>query len=215
MVKAVVFDVGETLINESRLWRLWAEWLMVPDHVLFAVLGALIERGEHHRRVFEIMRPEFNLEIAREERKNAGVPDECEERDLYPDVARCWRALRERGVRIGVAGNQPDGIEQALEDAGLRAEFVGSAARWGAEKPAPVFFQKMIEAVNVAPGAIAYVGDRLDHDVLPARKAGMKAVFLRRGPWGYLHAQRPEAKKAHARIEGLGELLGALERLGK
>jgi HAD superfamily hydrolase (TIGR01549 family) len=215
MVKAVVFDVGETLINEGRLWRLWAEWLMVPDHVLFAVLGAMIERGEHHRRVFEIMRPEFNLEIARDERKNAGAPDECEERDIYPDVAGCWRALRERGVRIGVAGNQPDGIEQALEDAGLRADFVGSAARWGGEKPAPVFFQKMIETVNVAPAAIAYVGDRLDHDVLPARKAGMKAVFLRRGPWGYLHAQRPEARKAHARIDGLGELAGALERLGK
>ena len=213
MVKAVVFDAGETLVNESRLWRLWAEWLRVPDHALFAMLGAVIERGESHRRVFELLRPGFHLELAREERRMVGEPDEFEASDLYPDVAECWRALRECGVRIGVAGNQPAGVERALEDAGLRVDIAGSAARWGAEKPAPAFFQKIIEEVRLAPRAIAYVGDRLDHDVLPARAAGMVAVHIRRGPWGFLHAQQPDAAKAHLRIENLGELAGKLEGL--
>ncbi|MGH9098837.1 MAG: HAD hydrolase-like protein, partial [Acidimicrobiales bacterium] len=40
---------------------------------------------------------------------------------------------------------------------------------------------------------VAYVGDRLDNDVLPAKAAGMFAVFIRRGPWGHLHARRAEA----------------------
>jgi len=67
--------------------------------------------------------------------------------------------------------------------------------------------------LQMAAGAIAYVGDRLDHDVLPARAVGMIAVLIRRGPWGFLHAQRPEAARAHARIEDLGELAGKLERV--
>ncbi len=35
------------------------------------------------------------------------------------------------------------------------------------------------------PSEVLYVGDRLDNDVLPAKSAGMQAVLIRRGPWGY------------------------------
>jgi FMN phosphatase YigB (HAD superfamily) len=40
--------------------------------------------------------------------------------------------------------------------------------------------------------SIAYVGDRLENDVLPARNAGMVAIFIQWGPWGRVHAKRPE-----------------------
>jgi FMN phosphatase YigB (HAD superfamily) len=53
---------------------------------------------------------------------------------------------------------------------------------------------------------IAYVGDRLDNDVMPARRAGMRTVLLRRGPWGYLHAERPEAALADAVTDSLASL---------
>jgi FMN phosphatase YigB (HAD superfamily) len=66
-----------------------------------------------------------------------------------------------------------------------------------------------------SPERIAYVGDRLDNDVLPARAAGMVAVHVRRGPWGYLHARRPEAAQAHLRIDSLDELLPGLAALGR
>ncbi|SPF32999.1 HAD-superfamily hydrolase, subfamily IA, variant 1 [Candidatus Sulfopaludibacter sp. SbA4] len=201
MITTVVFDVGETLVDESRLWRRWADRLGVPAHVLFAVLGAVIERGEHHRRVFEILRPGFDP-------ARIGFPDVFEACDLYPDAALCLHALDRQGLRIGVAGNQPEGIEPALE--GLPVDFVASSARWKVEKPSPLFFQKLAEEAQAAPGEIAYVGDRLDNDILPALEAGMIAVFIRRGPWGYLHARRPEIARAHLRIESLGELPEAL-----
>ena len=41
---------------------------------------------------------------------------------------------------------------------------------------------------------------------LPARRTGMFAVHIRRGPWGYLH----EAPTADARIDSLAELPGVL-----
>ena len=66
------------------------------------------------------------------------------------------------------------------------------------------------------PAEIAYVGDRLDNDVLPAREAGMFAVFLVRGPWGIIHARRPERARASLILDHLSDLPAALERgLGK
>ena len=213
MVQAVVFDVGETLVNESRLWRLWAEWFRVPDHVMFALLGASIAHPEDHLQILELLRPGFDLELAREERRRLGNPDEFDAGDLYPDAVACLHALHRRGLRIGIAGNQPASAEQALESLGLPVDFVASSERWNVKKPAPAFFQKIIDELQLAAGAIAYVGDRLDNDILPARNAGMITVFIRRGPWGFLHARRPEMAQAHLRIENLGELPDALDRL--
>src|SRR5579884_1023747 len=121
---AVVFDVGETLFDETRLWRLWATWLGIPDDQLLLALGSAIDRGDHHLRAIELFRPGFNLNSAREERRRAGVPDQFEPTDLYPDVEPCFRRLRQDGVRIAVAGNQPEGIEPLLKRAGLPFEFV-------------------------------------------------------------------------------------------
>ena len=43
----------------------------------------------------------------------------------------------------------------------------------------------------------------------------MFTVFGRRGPWGHLHAQRPEIASADARIESLDELPSLLTALVK
>jgi FMN phosphatase YigB (HAD superfamily) len=213
MIKAVVFDLGETLVDESRLWRMWAEWLHVPDHVLFAVLGAVIGRGEHHHRTFELLRPGFVLEQAREERRKAGIPDRFSAEDLYPDVPACLTELRKRGLLIGIAGNQPAGIGRIIRDLGVSVDFIAPAAQWKLEKPSAAFFEKIARELTMAPESVAYVGDRLDNDILPALSVGMIPVFIRRGPWGFLHAQRPEAACARIRLESLSELPAALDRL--
>ena len=53
------------------------------------------------------------------------------------------------------------------------------------------------------------MGDRLDNDVLPAADAGMLPVLIRRGPWGYLHAERPDAARTTV-IDSLLDLPGLL-----
>jgi FMN phosphatase YigB (HAD superfamily) len=83
----------------------------------------------------------------------------------------------------------------------------------GAAKPAPEFFAAVARLAEVDPGEIAYIGDRVDNDVLPAIAAGMTEVHVRRGPWGHLHAAWPEAARAHVRIESLAELADALDGL--
>ncbi|HEX9373477.1 MAG TPA: HAD family hydrolase [Roseiflexaceae bacterium] len=211
-IRAVFFDVGETLVDETRQWGAWADWLGIPRLTCFAALGAVIERGEHHRRVFELLRP--GLDLAREHaaRLAAGLADRIELGDFYPDALPCLRVLRARGYRIGLAGNQPVQAEEQLRAIGLPVDVVASSDGWGVEKPSPAFFARVVETAGVPPPAIAYVGDRLDNDVIPAAESGMVAVFLRRGPWGYLHATRPEVKRAAIRLDSLAELPEALDR---
>jgi HAD superfamily hydrolase (TIGR01549 family) len=212
-IKVVFFDVGETLISEARLWSGWAAYIGVPEQTFRTTLEEVIAQGEHHRRVFERLRPGFDIEAARRDRAARGDADLFGTADLYPDAAPCLRALRERGYVVGVAGNQPEGAELALRTLGLEIDLIGSSGAWGVEKPSAAFFERLVSAANVSPPEIAYVGDRLDNDVLPARRAGMISVFLERGPWGRAHAKRPEARLSDLWIKTLAELPEALSSL--
>jgi FMN phosphatase YigB (HAD superfamily) len=213
-IKAVFFDVGYTLIDETSNWRAWAEHLRVPSEKFDATLRAVITRDEHHTRVFEILAPGFNLAEARTARAAAGKPDTFTAADLYPDAVPCLRELKRLGYLIGLAGNQPETAEAALKAMKVPADVIASSARWGVEKPSPAFFARVIAEAGCAPHEIAYVGDRVDNDVIPPRNAGMKAIFLIRGPWGEIHATRAEAKLAHARLTSLADLAATLSKLG-
>lgn len=212
-VEAVVFDVGETLVDETRQWGEWADWLGIPRLTFFGVLGGLISRGDEHVRVFELFAPDRDASELVAERRRMGAEASFEPADLYPDAADCLRELRRRGYRVGIAANQPEGAVESLARLGLEADFVGSSAAWGVCKPSPLFFRRVADEAGVDPGHIAYVGDRLDNDVLPSATAGMVAVLVRRGPWGYLHADRPEASVARLRVDSLAELPEALSRV--
>ncbi|MBX6364309.1 MAG: HAD family hydrolase [Gemmatimonadetes bacterium] len=213
-IRAVFLDIGETLFNEGRLWAQWADWIGVPQHTMLALLGAVIERREPHGRVFELLRPGFDAPRERAARRAAGLPsDVVVASDAYPDAAECLRELRRRGYRVGVAANQPVAAEDAVRGLGVPLDVVATSGRWGVAKPNPEFFRRIVEAAGVPAEQIAYVGDRVDNDVLPALAIGMRAVFVRRGPWGVVHAAWPEAALADLRLEGLAELPDALEAL--
>jgi FMN phosphatase YigB (HAD superfamily) len=216
-VEAVVFDVGEVLVDETRVWSLWADWLEVPRATLFAALGAVIARGEHHHRVFDLVRPDlapFDVVAARAARRAAGYPDDCFlAEDLHHDVAPCFATLCARGYRVGVAGNQPQRTEDALRVGGVRADFVASSERWGVEKPSPEFFARVADAAGKPADVIAYVGDRIDNDVRPAAAAGMVAVWLRRGPWAVVQAHDEGASCARIVVKDLVALPDSLARL--
>ena len=213
MIRAVFFDVGETLVDETRQWTSWADWLGVTPLTFCAALGAVIERGEHHRRVFDYFAPGLDIAAEDARRQAAGKGYAIEARDLYPDALPALAALKARGLKIGIAGNQPEQAEAALSEAGVAADYLASSARWGVEKPSPRFFEKIAEMAGLPPHEIAYVGDRLDNDVIPAREAGLFAVFLVRGPWGTVHAGRSEKARASLVIDRLSDLPAALERV--
>ncbi len=211
-IRAVCFDVGETLIDETRHWMEWAAFMGVPPLTLFTAIGVTMERGESLRRVFEIFRPDLDIKTVRQIRASSGWVYDFTPADLYPDAIPCLRALRDRGLKVLISGNQPVEAEAALQRLNLPVDVIASSGGWGVSKPDPRFFAHVVDAAGVPPEEIAYVGDRLDNDVLPARAAGMMAVFVRRGPWGWMHAEKPGIEAAHLRLEALAELPEALDR---
>jgi FMN phosphatase YigB (HAD superfamily) len=195
-IKAVVFDVGETLVDETRAWSHEAKRAGVTPLTLFAALGALIDRGNDHREVWALLGVEPPTR-----------PLLLEPGDFYPDALPCLRAVAAAGLRVGIAGNQPQAAEEMLRRLDAPVSLVASSGSWGIEKPSPAFFERICAEMAVEPAAVAYVGDRVDNDVLPAKAAGMFAVLVRRGPWGYLHARRPDAATADLRVDNLTSLV--------
>jgi hypothetical protein len=63
-VEAVFFDVGEVLVNETREYGTWADWLGIPRHTFSAVFGATIAQGKDYRDTFQVFQPGFDLAAA-------------------------------------------------------------------------------------------------------------------------------------------------------
>lgn len=200
-------DVGETLVDETRIWGAWADSLGVPRLTFFAALGVVIDQGRDHREVFDWFRPGIDLETIR--------PPEADLRasDLYPDAVPCLEALHADGYVVGLAGNQPAWAETLLAGLGLAVDLVASSATWGVEKPSPAFFALVVEAASVPASQVAYVGDRIDNDVVPAHEAGLVSVFVRRGPWALIQERRYGTGPARLVVDSLEQLPEALRTL--
>ena len=106
-IRAVFFDVGETLVDETRMWGAWADALEVPRLTLFGLLGATIARKEHHRQVFD----HFGANRLARATERMRTVEPLTPWDLDPDVLPCLSALRSRGLVLGAAGNQPSALE--------------------------------------------------------------------------------------------------------
>lgn len=210
MIRSVVFDVGETLIDETRIFARWADRLGVPHLTLFGLIGAALERGDSLTSAFRQVKPDFDLAVESATWRRDD-PDSMRENfdtgDLYPDVRPALAALRDLELRVVIAGNQPTQAGTSLRGMGLPADSIHVSEDWGVAKPDPAFFTRVQEETGTRPGEILYVGDRVDNDVVPAKEAGMATALLRRGMLGYRHATRPEAASADVVLDNLSQLV--------
>jgi HAD superfamily hydrolase (TIGR01549 family) len=205
----VVFDIGEVLVDETRVWAVWASVLGVSPLTLGAVLGAAIAQGLDHTAAFPFVAPNVDWEQFEDEheRRYGGF----REQDLYGDVRGCLEELRALGFTIVLAGNQPARRTEQLRALGLPADHLVVSADLGAEKPDSTFFTALLDLVDTSdPADVLYVGDRVDNDIVPAVTMGMRTCWLRRGPWGRLQ-DLPDGVEPDLVLEGLGELALLLE----
>ena len=182
----MILDVGETLIDETRIWSAWADELGIPRLTFMAALGAVIARGGDYRGVFDVFAlPDWRDHATAVEARHGGFTTA----DLYPDALPTIDAVRARGAGVAVIANQPAIRADQLSAMGIAPDVMAMSGALGIAKPDPAFFARALELLgNPSPADVAYVGDRVDNDVLPARRAGMRPVWLRRGPWGYIQS---------------------------
>lgn len=206
----VCLDVGETLIDETRIWTTWSEVLGVPPLTFMALLGAAIARGgEHHDAFAALGVADWRALIPVVDAAFGGFRAE----DLYPDARQVVPALRERGYRVAVIGNQPASRGPELRALGIEPDAMAMSDELGVAKPDPAFFARALEVMGSPdPADVAYVGDRLDNDVVPAAAAGMRAIWIRRGPWAAIQSAEPAAGSGP--VLSVSSLVDLAERVG-
>jgi HAD superfamily hydrolase (TIGR01662 family) len=189
-IETVVFDIGETLVDDTGEIAAWARWLQVPLHTFSAVWGAARALGRDEAEIFEYFWPEPGFDRDRElqRRAEAGVGERIREVDLYQDARPALAALRARGMRVGIAGNQTAAVADLLRGLQLPVDMVATSGEWGVRKPDRGFFNRVVAMCGGRRATILYVGDRPDRDIHPARAAGLRTAWIQRGVQGYLAA---------------------------
>lgn len=101
---------------------------------------------------------------------------------LYPDVLPTLERLAQ-SYRLGILANQPEETRAALDRDGVS----GFVDIWvvsdevGFAKPDPRIFVHAVDKTGCRPEQAAFVGNRLDNDVRPAKAVGLRTVWLLRG----------------------------------
>lgn len=117
---------------------------------------------------------------------------------IFDDAQPALNALRGH-FRLGLLTNGNSYPDRLRLYGTFDFELV--AQQHGVWKPEPEFYELAIEIAGVRPDQILHVGDRIDSDCIPARRAGMRTVWLNRAG-----ADLPRGRMSLAMIYSLVEL---------
>lgn len=228
MIAGIIFDKDGTLFDFRRSWGEWTARLVrdlaaedMQAHSLARVIGYDLATGAFAAdspviaattgEIAEILLPHLpqmsrTTLVGRMNAMAESVPV-AEAVPLRPVLG----ALRDRGLRLGVATNDAEGPARAhLAQAGVADLFdfvAGYDSGWGG-KPAPGQLAAFAAHTGIAPTRIAMVGDSR-HDLMAGRAAGMRTVAVLTGI-----AEAPElAPLADAVLPDIGHLGGWLDML--
>ena len=166
-LRAVCFDVGETLVDEERWWRRLADRRGLQPHVVWAALGVTIARGEEHTALWGHLGIDEPTGWYEEEPYSLD--------DLYADALDCLRRTRALGLRTGIVGNQTAALEAWAREAALPADVISSSASLGVRKPEPEFYEIACRLLEVEPADCVFLDD-LGVNLKPARAMGMTTI---------------------------------------
>lgn len=126
---------------------------------------------------------------------------------VFADAPEALRALRARGLRVGVVSNFDTRLVGLLDQLGLAplVDRIVHSTRAGVAKPDPAIFHLALEALGVPPAEALHAGNEVVADVEGARAAGLRAVLVDRE--GRLAPLPPGVP----RVRTLAELVARLE----
>lgn len=176
MADWIFFDVGSTLMDETRCYQ--ARYAAIAR-----AAGVTAETVE----AFAAMRFACGEKGDALAAKHFGVAMprwQSEEERLFPQVKTTLETLKSRGYRLGVIANQAAGTEKRLEKWGIRAYFdvIIASAEEGVSKPDAQIFHRALRAAECSAAQAVMVGDRIDNDIVPAKRLGMQTVRILQGP---------------------------------
>jgi len=223
MIKAVIFDLDNTLVDFMRMKHQAVAAAITA--MIDAGLGLTIEeaearidaiykeRGIEFQNVFDqllydvFQKVDYKILSAgviayRRAREAALVP--------YPHVNLTLIALLKRGIRLAVVSDAP-GREAWLRLCYLNFhhffDCVVTFEDTGERKPSPAPFLRALQELHVTPSETLMVGDWAERDMVGAAQVGITTVFARYGDtFGTV--------ESHAKYElrDVSELLDVVDR---
>ena len=208
MIKAVFFDVANTLLEKPELFPKMTTALQRSGH---AVAEGNIRLA--HKFVSEVFvfpdktSREFYKEFNTHLLYALGIaPSEALLKDLFEACTYLpWQpfedtlALRNIEIPLGILSNWDHTLKDKLaHHFTVDFNWVLCSQDEGIKKPNPLFFQRMMDQSGLRAGDILFVGDSMKLDIHPAIQLGVKAVLIDR------HNHFPNANVA--RIQNLEEI---------
>lgn len=178
MMEWLFFDLGNTLYDEtcSEYERVVSmikanELNIDPSDFLAQMrLGASIYAPSP----FAYAREHFGIQ--------ENYPYSSEKEVLFDGVADVLKQLS-ACYKLGILANQPSSTLERLKKDGIYPYFdlCLLSETENLFKPDLAFFDYAIQKAECQPDRIVMIGDRLDNDIMPAKKAGMKTVRMKQG----------------------------------
>jgi len=197
-ISAITFDVGGTLIEcRPSVGHIYAEvaaqhgYSVSPELLnrRFRLTWRSAEGFRHTRADWSALVDATFAGLIRELPSRTFFPQlydrfsEPEAWHVYEDVLPALRALKSRGLRLGIISNWDERLRPLLERLQLSAYFdtVVVSCELGFCKPSPELFRAACSALGSPVERTLHVGDDWDRDVLGARASGLQALHVRRG----------------------------------
>ena len=223
MIRAIIFDMFETLITHYRsplyFGTQMAEDAGIPDDKF----RALWHPTEHERTIGKLTLEDVLEMILREHHcysesllkkiaeKRIAAKEECF-RNLHSEIIPMLSAMKEKGFLIGLISNCFSEEADVIRRSELFQYFdaIYLSYEQGIQKPDEEIFQKCMCSLSVKAEECMYVGDGGSEELETARKLGMKAVqaawYLKEGT-----AQPSKRKDDFLQIEKPLEVLNYLD----
>ena len=168
------FDVGSTLVNENKAYE---------SRIKTAITGKDISYQEFYDKMLSYFRKNKKGDL--EALSFYGLERPAWRTDLetlYPQTKEILEQLGPE-YKLGIIANQLPGLEERLKDFGILDYFsaIFSSAEFGLAKPDPAIFRLALQKTNCLPHQAIMIGDRLDNDIVPAKRIGMKTIWIKQG----------------------------------
>ena len=223
MIKAIVFDLDNTLIDFMRMKNTAVEaatkamidaGLNVPYREIRSKIDEIYnEKGIEYQQVFDQLLNHFIQKIDYKI-LSAGVVAYRTAREAelntYPQVIPTLIKLIKMGVKLGVVSDAPS------REAWLRLTYIGLHHMFdaivtfddsGQKKPSPVPFNLVLQKLGVSAENALMVGDWAERDVVGAKAIGMKTAFAKYGD-----TFNTQIHEADYEINGLSELIEIVKK---
>lgn len=171
-------DIGSTLVDESICEDQRIQETLTQNNAPTKekFLERMIYYAKRNKDAYQFALNDFKLNKCR-------WPLEFEK--LYSNVQATLTALRLK-YKLGIICNQSLGVKERLLEYGILHYFdiIVSSSDVGYKKPSLNIFKLALKEVSCVPHEAVMIGDRVDNDIIPAQKIGMKTVWIKQGYGG-------------------------------